>query len=155
MSVADAIRHRLRAVLRARAVKHERDEEIAFHQSLTEQQQRRDGADGRGARFRAKREFGNETLVKEEIRHMSALRWIDTMAQDLRYGVRTLLRSPVFTIVAVLSLALGIGANTAIFGVLHALMLRPLSVPNPEELVALPHVSREEGPSYGFADGEY
>jgi ABC-type antimicrobial peptide transport system permease subunit len=68
---------------------------------------------------------------------MGATRWIDQLAQDLRFALRTLRRSPVFTIVAVLSIGLGIGANTAVFGVINELMLQRLAVRQPGELVQL------------------
>lgn len=155
MSFVDAIRFRLRSLLRARSAERERTEEIEFHHSLSALASTSAGAERHDAQFAARREFGNKTLVKEEMRHLGALRWIDTTAQDLRYGLRTLRRSPVFTGVAVLSLALGIGANTAIFGVLYALMLRPVAVPNPEELVAVQRLTKEEGASFSFGEGEY
>jgi len=155
MSFVDAIRFRLRSLLRARSAERERAEEIDFHHSLSALANASAGAERLDAEFAAQREFGNKTLVKEEMRHLGALRWIDTTAQDLRYGLRTLRRSPVFAGVAVLSLALGIGANTAIFGVLHALMLQPVAVPHPEELVALQRMSKEDGPTYSFGEGEY
>ncbi|HEV8363028.1 MAG TPA: ABC transporter permease [Gemmatimonadaceae bacterium] len=155
MSLVDAIRFRLRSLLRARTAEQERTEEIEFHHSLSAMASASAGVERQDAQFAARREFGNKTLVKEEMRHLGALRWIDTTAQDLRYGLRTLRRSPVFTCVAVLSLALGIGANTAIFGVLHALMLQPVAVPHPEEMVALQRMSKDDGPTYSFGEGEY
>jgi len=155
MSFVDAIRFRLRSLLRSRTADQERSEEIEFHHSLAALEQGSAGKKKEEARFAARREFGNATLVKEQMRHLGALRWIDTTMQDLRYGLRTLSRSPIFTSVAVLSLALGIGANTAIFGVLYALMLRPIAVPNPEELVSLQRLTKEEGAALSFAEGEY
>jgi len=87
------------------------------------------------ARWAARRKLGNELRIREEIYGMNTIASLDALGRDLRYGVRFLRRTPGFTAVAVLSLALGIGANTAIFQVIDALRLRTLPVPRPEELV--------------------
>jgi putative ABC transport system permease protein len=86
------------------------------------------------ARFAAQRKLGNATLVREEIYRMNTIGVIETIWQDLRYGVRLLRLSPGFALVAILSLALGIGANTAIFQLINAVRLRALPVPKPDEI---------------------
>ncbi|HSE97807.1 MAG TPA: ABC transporter permease, partial [Blastocatellia bacterium] len=97
------------------------------------------------ARYAAHRQFGNMTLLREVSREMWGFRSIETLAQDGRYGLRQMRKQPVFTIVAVLSLALGIGANTAIFSLIDAVLLKTLPVKDPEQLLLL---SWRSGPNF-------
>src|SRR5688572_12982865 len=85
----------------------------------------------------AHRKLGNPTLIREEIYEMNTLRFLDTVWQDLRYGMRLLRKNPTFSIVAILTLALGTGANAAIFQLVNAVRLRTLPIERPEELVSI------------------
>jgi predicted permease len=89
------------------------------------------------ARARAARKLGNRTRIREEIYVANTIGTLDTLWRDVRYGVRVLRRNPTFAIVALLTLAIGIGANTAVFTVVNSVLLKPLSYPNSDELVAV------------------
>jgi len=141
MSFVYALRHRIRSALRSEQADSERAEEYALHQRLVQEQRAHNGASPDEARLAARREFGNPTYLKEEARWMGVTRWLDVTRQDLGYAARALRRSPVFTIVAIASLGIGIGANAAIFGVIHSLLLAKLPVANPDALRLLTHSS--------------
>ncbi|HEX4595234.1 MAG TPA: ABC transporter permease [Bryobacteraceae bacterium] len=105
------------------------------------------------AREAARRKFGNSTLVREEIYRMNTIIFLDTLGRDVRYAWRTLRHNPMFTAVALLTLAIGIGANTAVFSVVNGVLLKPLPYPKPEELVALRQVAPGAAGLANFADG--
>src|SRR5215472_14787799 len=130
-----AIWQRIVEVIRRGRLDGELDDEVAFHLQMLEEQFRARGMTEADAKAAARREFGGVAHGKEAYRDERGLPWIETTAHDVRYALRGLCRSPGFAAAAVLSLALGIGANTAIFSLFHALLLRMLPVSHPEQLV--------------------
>src|SRR5688572_707248 len=105
------------------------DEELQFHLEMS---MREAGDDDRD---RARRALGNVTLIAEDTRAMGIFGWLESVLRDARYGLRQLRRSPTLTLAVILSLAIGIGANTAIFSLVDAALLKPLPVRDAQNLV--------------------
>lgn len=138
---------RLQTMFRRRRLDRDLDEELAFHLAMREQKNRAHGIGESESRASSRRSFGNVARMKEACRDLWTFHFWETFAQDVRYAARLLRKNAVFTGVAILTLALGIGANTAIFSLTYQLLLKQLAVHDPSELVILR--------SPGLAPGSY
>jgi predicted permease len=137
---------RLLRLLSRRRLQAEFDGEIADHLALLRQRFERQGMTPEEAELAARRQFGGVAQLRESHREHTGFPRLEHLVQDIRYGARSLARNPGYTAVAVLSLALGIGANTAIYSVMNAILLRSLPVENPDRLmvVGIPFLSKGE-----------
>jgi predicted permease len=138
---------RIKALFRRGRFEQELHDEMAFHLAMREQQSRNTANDPASS---ARKDFGNPTLFREQCREMRSFVILETIWLDVRYGLRWLRHSPVFAAVAILTLALGIGANTAMFSLTYQVLLQVLPVPHPGELVVL----RSPGPRQGHTDSD-
>jgi putative ABC transport system permease protein len=129
------VRHRLRALFSRDSVEQELDAELRFHVERAAEKYERHGLSHEAALRRARLEFGGVEQMKEASRDMRGTVRLESIMRDLRYAIRSLKSRPAFTLTVIATLALGIGANTAIFTLVDALMLRPLPVPHPEQLL--------------------
>jgi hypothetical protein len=113
------------------------DDEIAHDLALDADERAREGVSREEAEHASRRDFGNVALVMEETRGVWGWMWIEALVQDLRYGVRTLRKSPGFAATAIVALALGIGVNSAFFSIFDQAALRPLAIPEGDRLVGI------------------
>jgi predicted permease len=137
MRALKTARHRLRSLLLGHRVEQELDDELRDHLERQIEMHMRAGLSPTEARAAALREFGNVASIQEQVRDMRRVGWIEDFTRDVLYGFRSMRRAPGSTAVAALSLACAVGANTAMFSVVNALLLRGLPVSAPQELVEL------------------
>ncbi len=129
--------YRLRAVFRRRRIEAEMEEELRFHLDCETEKQRRAGITLGEADRISRRAFGGSEQIREECRDARGVRWLSDFVQDLRYALRLIRKNAGFSMLVVFVLALGIGANTAVFSIVHAVLLKPLPFRDPARLLAV------------------
>src|SRR5713226_6254518 len=135
---------RAKALVKRKRLERDLEEELQFHLAMRAEKNRALGIGPNDATAAARRRFGNVTLVKEDCREMWTFTWLETLWLDVRYAARTLAKSLGFAAVVVFSLALGIGANTAVFSALNTLMLHALPYEHPETLATIWSTQRRD-----------
>lgn len=143
----------LRRIFARKRLEADLDKELRFHFEVQVADKIKSGHSEAEARRLTRLEFGGIDQIKEDCRESRGTMWLESLVQDVGYGLRQLRKSPGFTSVAILSLALGIGANTAIFTLLNVILLRPLAVEKPSELVLFGN-GRAQGSTTSIPDGE-
>ncbi len=128
---------RCKALFRKRRMDREMAEELEFHQAMLREKLLREGVPAIAVDGATRQRFGNPTRWHERLRELWQFRTLENLLRDLRFSLRLLMKSPGFTVVALLTLVLGVGANTAIFSLINGLLLRPLPVPHAEQLAVL------------------
>ena len=142
------VKRRLRALLKRDKLEQELADELRYHLERDTEQNLKSGMTPDEAYYSALKAFGNVDLSKEECRDARSVKFMEDLIRDIRYSIRLLIKNPAFSLVAVLTLTLGIGANTAIFSLLDAVLLKSLPAPEPDRLVLFGN-----GESGGMTDG--
>lgn len=152
MKLTARLRHLLRSLFHRSRVERELAREVDFHLEMETRAHERSGTAGPQARESALRAFGGVEQTKEACRDSWGVRFFDHLRQDVAYGLRGLRHNPGFSLVVILTLALGIGANTAIFSIVHGVLLRDLPYAEPDRLVMLNQSAPKAGqPQLGFS----
>jgi putative ABC transport system permease protein len=147
---------RFRMIFRLRQFDTDLDEEMRLHRELRAREETARGLSPEDANYAARRRFGNDLVLREESRDMWGWNWLETLRQDLRYGVRQFRRSPGFAAAAVITLAMGIGTTTALFTVVRSVLLKPLPFQEPARLLRLyEHSSDDKFPYNNSAAGVF
>ncbi len=140
---------RIKALFTRGTLERELDDEMRLHIDLLAEEYQRSGVPAAEAKRRARRRFGNVAQIKEKGRDIRGAGILDDFVRDFQYAARALRRSPMFSAIVILSLAIGIGANTALFTVVDAAFVRKLPVPNPDELVSFRWISGPSNAPFG------
>ncbi|HEX4037395.1 MAG TPA: ABC transporter permease [Acidobacteriaceae bacterium] len=127
-------------------------EELVFHQEMLRAKLSREGVAAKDMEVAVQWKFGNAGRWQERLRELWQLRWVENFARDVSFATRLLRRTPGFTAVALLTLALGVGANTTVFSMIDGLLLRPLAVPHSDRLAVLEITGRGPQPVYSFPE---
>ncbi|MFN7925389.1 MAG: ADOP family duplicated permease [Bryobacteraceae bacterium] len=146
------LRLRIRSLLLRSKIEHDLDQELQFHIAEQKAEFLSQGMTDAEAESAARRSFGNSAAVAEQCRDQRQTRWIEDLSSDARFALRTLGRSPGFTVAAVATLALGIGANMAFFSAAYGVLFRPLPYPEPDRLVELELGFGGVGPTTALRD---